>query len=135
MTAYRLSKHSVLSFSSLNLNASGRLVRYWYVQGVDESDDDLSQDTMKHFFTLKVQAAYSHKCMFFQTAEVNDWGRARGPLLLSPKKSYTTFLWIIHWWNYQMHCLINLNNIVFSSCSHISLIFKKYLLSSFASQI
>ena len=65
MVAYRLSKHSVLSFSSLNLNDSGRLVRNCYVQGVDESDDDLSQDTMMHFFTEKDQAAYSHKCKFF----------------------------------------------------------------------
>ena len=72
---------------------------------------------------------------FFQTAEVNYWGQARGPLWLPPKRSYTTFLRIIHWWNHPMHCPINPKNIVFSTCSHISLIFKKYLFSSFASQI
>ena len=32
----------------------------------------------------------------FQCAEVNDWGETGGPQWLSPKRSYTTFLLIIH---------------------------------------
>ena len=74
MTAFSLSKHSVLSFSSLNLNSSGRLVRYSYVQGVDESDDDLSQNKMEHFFTQEVQASYSYKCICFFSV-LNKFGR------------------------------------------------------------
>ena len=81
MAAYRLSKHSVLSFSSLNLNASGRLVRYLYVQGMDESDDDLSQDTIR----VSISAS-ERKSPFFEL-----FSNHRGLFRFPPNFQYNVF--------------------------------------------
>ena len=65
MTIWRSWKYLVFSFAILRLNDSHHWIQQWYIQDLDVSENDMSWDSMKHFFMLKIKARYFHESTYF----------------------------------------------------------------------
>ena len=84
MTAYWLSEY--IQCRGLVLWSCQWLFGLVLIQDVHESDEELLQDKMKHFFPQKVKAAYSHKCMFFADCRSQWLGPGYSAALAIPQK-------------------------------------------------